>query len=118
MNIIMQDHLPIGFRAVIVDISDRKTREKHMEKLASMIESTPFAILEADGSGNLTYLNKRALQIKPLLIEYQPTIKQHIQAVFETKTKASQVLHLNNQEYHCYYNFNPDTARVNIYIID
>jgi len=117
MNIIMQDHLPIGFRAVIVDISERKKHEKHLENLASVIESTPFAILEADSSGNITYLNEKAQELNPLPDDQLPVIKRHIQTVFETQNKVSDTIKIHHQEYRCFFNFNPVTHMVNLYIV-
>ncbi|MGC8804103.1 MAG: PAS domain-containing protein, partial [Bacteroidales bacterium] len=117
MNIIMQDHLPIGLRAVIIDISDRKKREKHLEKIASTIETSPFAILEVDEEGNLICLNEKAQQIKPQLSEHQATLNRHTQAVVETKNQLSHPLNIKGHEYRCLYNYNEHTHRVNIYII-
>ncbi|HOK98210.1 MAG TPA: PAS domain S-box protein [Bacteroidales bacterium] len=117
MNIIMQDQLPIGLRAVIVDISERKIREKHLENLANKINSAPFAILEVDKSGKVTYINEKAQQMKLLLNEHLPTITRHAQTAFDAKDKLSHTLILNGCAYHCVYNFNPHTANIDLYVI-
>lgn len=117
MNIIMQDQLPVGLRAVIVDISDRKKHEKHLEKIASTIETSPFAILEVDEEGNFICLNEIAQQIIPQLSEYLTTLSRHTHAVLATKNQLSHQIHINGHDYRCLYNFNQHTHRVNIYLI-
>jgi hypothetical protein len=116
MNVIMQDQLPVGLRAVIVDISERKTYENHLEKLASIVENSPFAMVEADKEGNLELVNEKAIQLKTLIVNNQESIISQVKGVYETKHKVENRLIFDNIEYNFLYVFNEKLNRVNIFI--
>jgi PAS domain S-box-containing protein len=65
-NLIKQDGKPIGFRGVVMDITGRKLAEDALreseKKFSELAELLPVTIWESDLQGNITYVNRQALQ--------------------------------------------------------
>ncbi|MCX7985988.1 MAG: PAS domain S-box protein [Bacteroidales bacterium] len=116
MNIIMQDQLPVGLRAVIVDITERKVQEKHSERLAAVVETLPVALIESDMDNNFDFINERAAQLKPFFLDKVHEIAQNIRKVFESKNSIEHSLLINSKECKILYMFNDITKKVNLFL--
>ncbi len=116
MNIIMHDQLPAGLRAILVDISERKAREHHLEKLAYLAENSPIAILESDEDGNLEFINERAMLISNTLKDFLPNIIQRIKLVISQKNRIEYSFLHEDKEYKCSLFYNEKSRKVSIFI--
>ncbi len=55
---ITRDNRPIGFRGVIVDITQLKQAETELRKLSEAVEQSPASIVITDLNGNIEYVNR------------------------------------------------------------
>jgi PAS domain S-box-containing protein len=117
MNIIMHDQLPVGLRAVIVDITEQKRYEKHLEHMASIVEDSPFAIIEIDVNGELSFFNEEATSLIKELKNEVENIQEKAKQVFSTKKMLQYSKKINSTEFKYLYHFNSLSNKVTLFIL-
>jgi PAS domain S-box-containing protein len=86
INVIMREHLPVGLRAVLIDISERKEAEKNMLALAQITEESPIAFLRLDKNGEIVYSNKEASVIRNFIFQnYTTHFKELVNTIITNK---------------------------------
>ena len=64
---ILRDHVPVGVRGVVVDITERQYAERALQeskaKLESIFESSPNAIMVMDLEGNIVDCNRATMEM-------------------------------------------------------
>ena len=56
-NVNFQNGAPVGFRAILIDISERKKNEETIRKLSMAVEQSASSIIITDSHGNIEYVN-------------------------------------------------------------
>jgi len=56
-NVNLKNGVPIGFRAILIDISERKKNEETIRKLSTAVEQSASSIIITDNCGNIEYVN-------------------------------------------------------------
>ncbi|MCL5031483.1 MAG: PAS domain S-box protein [Bacteroidetes bacterium] len=60
---IFQDNVPVGWRGILIDISDRKQIEEELRKLSRAVEQSPSTIMITNIFGDLEYVNPRFTEL-------------------------------------------------------
>ncbi len=82
-NIILRDLLPIGLRAVMVDITERKKAEEQIISLAKFSEESPYPVLRVDKNGEVSYCNKKGVVVKDFIEQnYDNSFKELFKVIF------------------------------------
>lgn len=58
-KLIEHNGIPVGFRTVIIDLTDRKEKEEKIRKLSLAVEQSPVSIIITDKYGNIEYVNSK-----------------------------------------------------------
>jgi len=62
-RVIKHNDIPIGFRTVIVDLTERKEREEKIRKLSLAVEQSPVSIVITDSNGKIEYVNPKFTEV-------------------------------------------------------
>ncbi len=60
---IFRDNVPIGWRGLLIDITDRKKTEDELRKLSWAVEQSPNSIMITNIFGDLEYVNPRFTEV-------------------------------------------------------
>ena len=60
---IFKDNIPIGWRGILIDITDRKRIEDELRKLSRAVEQSPSSIMITNIFGDLEYVNPRFTEL-------------------------------------------------------
>ncbi len=85
VNLIMRDQMPIGLRAVMVDISEKINAEKQILSMSKFSEQSPFPVIRIEKDGVISFCNKEGIAIKEFIKEsYNTYFKDLLDIIFKT----------------------------------
>ncbi|HOT14402.1 MAG TPA: PAS domain S-box protein [Bacteroidales bacterium] len=109
INIIMKEHMPIGLRAVMVDISRRKNYERQLLSLAGITDDSPVAFMRVDRTGNVIYSNKQAETIKQFISDnYHSSFYDIFNSIYTKQSIEEMNLEIYNEQY--WFSLYPDIS--------
>ncbi len=118
MNVIMRDQMPIGLRAVMVDISERKEQEIYYEKLANMAENSPIPMFRINNNGEILYFNKKATEIKNFVENnFEIYFKELLKNIDKNKSYEEISLEIDGLQYKLLINSTDTNGEMVIYAL-
>jgi PAS domain S-box-containing protein len=119
VNRIMRDQLPVGLRAIMVDISARKNSEKQIVSLAKFAEESPYPILRIESNGSISYCNRIGASLKEFVEKnYETSFKDILSIIFETGNIEEFEININGIYYSLTLTPIKEYKYVNIYAKD
>jgi PAS domain S-box-containing protein len=119
VNKIMRDHLPVGIRAIMVDISGRKNAEKQIISLAKFAEESPYPILRVESNGIVSYSNRIGNPLKAFVEKnFETSFKDILAVILETGNIEEFEININGNFYSLTLTPIKEYRYVNIYAKD
>lgn len=60
---VIRNEKPVGFRGIVIDISERKEYEEQLRKLSRVVEQSPDSIIITNIDGNIEYVNPKFTEL-------------------------------------------------------